>query len=167
MTVPVSAGLLIDTRGYFGALGAYREGDPAPIVDAMAAAAFASISNGRTLVAELQETKGGWASKVKARSDSAIWPLMDLILRQPVINTAVVQAQLGVSHTNAMKAIGRLVEIGALAEVGGRRRSILWQSSEVLAPWTGLRSARAGAGSASSTTESSPQFVRTPKFHRR
>ncbi|HEY8719640.1 hypothetical protein [Pengzhenrongella sp.] len=31
-----------------------------------------------------------------------------------------------------MKGIGRLVEIGALAEVGGRRRSILWQASEVL-----------------------------------
>lgn len=57
---------------------------------------------------------------------------MDLVLRQPVIHTAVVQRDLGVSHTNAMKAIGRLVEIGALAEVGGRRRSILWQSGEVL-----------------------------------
>ena len=138
VTVPVSAGLLIDTRGYFAALGAYREGDPAPIVDAMSAAAFASIANGRILVAELQETRGGWAAKVKARSDSAIWPLMDLVLRQPVINTAVVQAQLGVSHTNAMKAIGRLVEAGALAEVGGRRRSILWQSSEVLGALDGF-----------------------------
>ena len=138
VTVPVSAGLLVDTRGYFSALGAYRAGDPAPIVDAMSAAAFDSIANGRTLVVELQETKGAWASKVKARSDSAVWPLMDLVLRQPVINTAVVQAQLGVSHTNAMKAIGRLVEVGALAEVGGRRRSILWQSGEVLSALDGF-----------------------------
>ncbi|MHB1491759.1 MAG: hypothetical protein ACYCTH_14860 [Cellulomonas sp.] len=39
---------------------------------------------------------------------------------------------LDVSHTNAMKAIGRLVEAGTLAPVGGRRRSILWQSAAVL-----------------------------------
>ena len=138
VTVPVSAGLLVDTRGYFAALSAYRQGDPAPIVDAMSAAAFCAIANGRTLVIELREAKGGWVSQLKARSDSAVWPLMDLVLRQPVINTAVVQAQLGVSHTNAMKAIGRLVEIGALAEVGGRRRSILWQSPEVLGALDGF-----------------------------
>jgi hypothetical protein len=42
-----------------------------------------------------------------------------------------------------MKAIGRLVEIGALAEVGGRRRSILWQSPEVLSALDGF-AARAG-----------------------
>lgn len=138
VTVPVSAGLLVDTRGYFAALSAYRQGDPAPIVDAMSAAAFSAIANGRTLVTELQVAKGGWVSQLKARSDSAVWPLMDLVLRQPVVNTTVVQAQLGVSHTNAMKAIGRLVEIGALAEVGGRRRSILWQASEVLGALDGF-----------------------------
>lgn len=32
VTVPVSAGLLTDTDGCFGALGAYRDGDPAPLV---------------------------------------------------------------------------------------------------------------------------------------
>lgn len=132
VTVPVSAGLLVDTRGYFDALTAYRDGDPAPIVDAMSDAAVASIINGRMLVADLRGTKEAWASLVKARSDSAVWPLMDVVLRHPVVNTGVVRAELGISHTNAMKAIGRLVEVGALEEVGGRRRSILWQSVEVL-----------------------------------
>jgi len=132
VTVPVSAGLLTDTRSYFAALMAYRDGDVAPIVDAMADAAAASIVNGRTLVADLRAAREDWVGKVKARSDSAVWPLMDLVLRQPVVNTAVVQAELGISHTNAMKAIGRLVEVGALTETGGRRRSILWQANEVL-----------------------------------
>lgn len=49
-----------------------------------------------------------------------------------MVNTTLVQSELGVSQTNAVKAIVRLVEIGALSEVGGRRRSILWQASEVL-----------------------------------
>lgn len=97
---------------------------------------------------ELQEAKGAWAGHVKARSDSAAWSLMDLVLRQPVVNTAVVQANLGVSHTNAMRAIGRLVEVGALTEVGDRRRSILWQATEVLDAMDGFagRACRRWAG---------------------
>jgi len=143
VTVPVSAGLLTDTRSYFAALTAYRDGDVAPIVDAMSGATHASIANGRTLVGDLRAARDTWAAKVKARSDSAVWPLMDLVLRQPVVNTALVQAQLGVNHSNAMKAIGRLVDVGALAEVGGRRRSILWQASEVLSALDAF-AARAG-----------------------
>ncbi len=132
VTVPISAGLLVDTRAYFDALTAYREGDVAPIVDSLAQATDDAVANARILVADLREARGGWASTVAARSDSAVWPLMDLVLRHPVLNTAVVQDELGVSHTNAMRAIERLAAAGALAEVGGRRRSILWQSDEVL-----------------------------------
>jgi hypothetical protein len=98
VTVPVSAGLLTDTRSCFAALTAYRDGDVAPIVDAMSGAAHASIVNGRTLVGDLRAAGEAWAAKVKARSDSAVWPLVDLVLRQPVVNTAVVQAQLGVNR---------------------------------------------------------------------
>ncbi|NCT91501.1 Fic family protein [Cellulomonas sp. APG4] len=143
VTVPVSAGLLVDTRGYFDALTAYRRGDAAPIVDAMAQASFDAVANGRRLVDDLRAVREEWASKIKARSDSTVWPLMDLVLRQPVINTAVVQHEVGVSHTNAMKAVRRLVEAGVLAPVGGRRRSILWQSSEVLSALDAF-AARAG-----------------------
>lgn len=143
VTVPVSAGLLVDTTGYFNALTAYRRGDPVPIVDAMARAAFDAVGNGRRLVADLRDVREHWAEKVKARSDSTVWPLMDLLLRQPVITTAVVRRELGVSHTNAMKAIGRLVDVGVLTEVGGRRRSILWQSAAVLSALDAF-AARAG-----------------------
>ncbi len=131
-TVPVSAGLLVDTRGYFDALTAYRDGDAAPIVDSLVQATDDAITSARVLVADLRAVRGAWASQVVARSDSVVWPLIDLVLRHPVLNTAVVQSELGVSHTNAMRAIGRLAEAGALVEVGGRRRAILWQSDEVL-----------------------------------
>ena len=50
VTVPVSAGLLTDTLGYFDALTAYRAGDPGAIVEKMAHASFAGIANGRQLV---------------------------------------------------------------------------------------------------------------------
>jgi len=143
VAVPVSAGLLVDTRAYFDALTAYRSGDPAPIVDSLAQASLDAVVNGGQLVADLDAVRARWTASVTARSDSAVWPLVDLVLRQPVIGTAAVQAELGISHTNAMRAISRLVDAGALVEVGGRRRSILWQADDVLAALDAF-AARAG-----------------------
>lgn len=51
ITVPVSAGLLTDTDGYFDALGAYRQGDIAPIVARLSEASLLAVANGRQLVA--------------------------------------------------------------------------------------------------------------------
>ncbi|WP_029253451.1 Fic family protein [Paraoerskovia marina] len=132
VTVPVSAGLLVDTEGYFSALTAFRAGDAAPIVDALSAAAVLSVSNGRRLVADLLDARATWAANLTARADSAAWPLLDVVLRHPVLGTELVREQLGVTQPNARRAIDRLVDAGALVEVGGRRRSILWQAPQVL-----------------------------------
>ncbi|MBO3089420.1 Fic family protein [Cellulomonas dongxiuzhuiae] len=143
VTVPVSAGLLVDTSAYFDALTAYRAGEPATIVLELARAAHDAVANGRILLADLRAARAEWRTGIRARSDSSAWPLVDLVLRQPVINTATVQRELGISHTNAMRAIERLVAAGALTEVGGRRRSVLWQSTQVLTALDGF-AARAG-----------------------
>ncbi len=143
VTVPVSAGLLVDTRAYFDALTAYREGDPAAIVHELARATDDAVTNGRLLLADLRAARDEWRARIRARSDSAAWRLVDLVLRQPVITTATVQRELGISHTNAMRAIEHLVEAGALEEVGGRRRSVLWQAGQVLTALDGF-AARAG-----------------------
>lgn len=132
VTVPVSAGLLVDTDGYFSALTAYRDGNPAPIVNALADASALSVANGRRLVTDLREARSAWAEKLTARSDSTAWPLLDVVLRHPVLGTELVRDQLHVTQPNARRAIDRLVEAGALTEVGGRRRSILWQAPQVL-----------------------------------
>lgn len=132
VTVPVSAGLLTDTRRYFDALTAYREGEVDPIVETLADAATASVANGHLLVADLRELRLRWADTVSARSDSSVWRIADLLLRQPVISTAVVMDAAGINHTNASRAIERLVTAGVLTQVGGRRRSVLWQATDVL-----------------------------------
>jgi hypothetical protein len=118
----------------------------------VAAACEHAVANGRVLVAKLLELRSSWVERVSSRRDSAVWPLMDLVLRHPVLNTAVVQAELGISHTNAIKAIGRLVEAGALTEVGGRRRSILWQSSAVVGSARRARRVRRSGVAAPATT---------------
>jgi len=91
VTVPVSAGLLSDTRHYFDTLTLYRQGEVAPIVETMANAALRAIGNGRQLVDELRAIRQGWQDKIKARRDSAAWQLADLLVRQPVVDAALVR----------------------------------------------------------------------------
>ncbi len=132
VTVPVSAGLLMDTAGYFAALTAYRDGDPAPITTALAHASFAAIDNGRRLVDDLRAIREGWNSLINARRDSAAWRLADLLLRQPVIDAGVVSRELSLNPANVMRPVKPLVEAGVLTEFTGYARNRMWQAREVL-----------------------------------
>jgi len=67
VTVPVSAGLLTDTLGHFGALTAHRDGEPAAIVETLAHASFAAAANGRQLVLDLRAIRLSWGAKLKVR----------------------------------------------------------------------------------------------------
>lgn len=132
VTIPVSAGMLTDTNAYFDALGAYRRGDPAPIVEEFARATLAAIGNGRELVDELTGLRRAWGERLAARRDAAAWRLVALLLRQPVVDGRTVQDALGVSDRAALTAIDHLVDAGALVAVDDRARNRVWQAPEVL-----------------------------------
>ncbi len=139
VTVPVSAGLLTDPAAYFDALTAYfdaltayRQGDPAAIVGQLADASFAALANGRRLVLDLRAIRQRWQGTITARRGATAWPLADILLRQPVIDTRAVARELGVTPQNALRAIGPLVEVGILGEFTGFARNRMWQSREVL-----------------------------------
>lgn len=132
VTVPVSAGLLHDTRGYFDALDAYRDGDPAAIVEQLAQASFAATTNGRQLVAELRSIRASWNDKIHARRGSGALRLADVLVRQPVVDAATVAMELGVTAQNAQRAIAPLTEAGILVEFTGFARNRMWQSRDVL-----------------------------------
>jgi len=132
VTVPVSAGLLTNTQAYFDALTTYRAGDPNDIVTRMAEASFAAIANGRQLVSDLHDTRARWQSVITARSDSVAWSLADLLLRQPVIDAATAQRELGATSANAQRAIRQLAATGVITEFTDRKRNRLWQASEIL-----------------------------------
>jgi Fic family protein len=132
VTVPVSAGLLTNTGGYFEALTAYRAGDIGPIIERLAEASFAATANGRVLVNELRRIRASWDGEIAARRDSAAWRLADLLLRQPVVDAVTVATELEISPQNVQRAIAPLVEGGVLTEFTGFRRNRMWQSREVL-----------------------------------
>jgi len=133
VTVPVSAGLLTDTDSYFAALTAYREGDPAPIVRRVSEAAVAAVFNGRQLVSDLHAVRAGWNDTITARSDSAVWQIADLLLRRPVINTALLTEELGIESKHARRYLEPLSKAGIILETSSGPRSRVWRSPQVIA----------------------------------
>ena len=132
VTVPVSAGLLTDTGAYFDSLTAYREGEPTIIVELIAEAAFRAIDNGRTLATDLTAIRAGWNQQITVRRGAAAHGLADLLVRQPVVDSALVQRELGVAATNANTGIEHLEGKGVLTKVSGNHRNRKWAATEVL-----------------------------------
>jgi Fic family protein len=132
VTLPVSAGLLADVDAYFAALTSYREGNPEPIVGQFVDASYRAIDNSRRLVGELEQTSRGWSDKITARREASVWRLTDLLLRQPVIDGALVRQELGITAPAANQSINHLVEPGILTQIGTSRRNRRWSANEVL-----------------------------------
>lgn len=133
VTVPVSAGLLHDTDAYFHALTEYRNGHLDAIVSVVAEAAFAAVSNGRALVSDIRSAADRWDSQVIARRDSSAHLVKKYLLRQPVVNTKTVAAELDISEVAAQGAIDRLVDAEVLTKISAGRRNRIWQAPEILA----------------------------------
>ncbi|MBE0975499.1 MarR family transcriptional regulator, partial [Escherichia coli] len=119
--------------GYFDALTAYRDGDPAPIVRRFAQAALAAVGNGRELVADLDEALTGWRERLTARRDAAVWRALAVIIAQPAVTVDHLAQALGVSRPAAQRAVDQLVEAGALQAASAQRRNRVWLATEVLA----------------------------------
>jgi len=132
VTVPVSAGLLADTDAYFEALQAYRLGDPFPIVDQFCVASFRAVANGRSLVQELRDVRAGWQETVRARRDSRVWQLLEVLLRRPVVNAPTISAELGVTIANVSRYVRPLLDAGIVTQASAQRNQV-WRATEVLA----------------------------------
>lgn len=133
VTVPVSAGLLVDVDAYFEALNAYRAGDARLIISRFVDAAFAATTNGRKLAGELSTVRESWNGLIKARKGAGAWKLADVLLRQPVVDRDTVARELGVSGTNVYGPLRALVEAGILTETTNNRRGQIWRSTEIIA----------------------------------
>lgn len=142
-TVPVSAGLLADTKGYFRALTAYRAGDVTPIVETVAEAAVSAAINGRILAAEITAIHEDWTGRITARRGAAAWLLADRLFAQPVVNADWARDAVGLSDRTARNAIDSLVAAGVLTESSAAKRNRVWQAGDVLAAMDAF-AARAG-----------------------
>lgn len=132
VTVPVSAGLLSDTGSYFQALTAYRDGDPAPIVQRLSEASMLAVVNGRQLVGDLQTIRSQWESKITARRGSAVHRVADLLIKRPVINAQLVSDRLNIAINNVYRYLDPLVESKIIVEFTDRARNRAWRAPDVL-----------------------------------
>ena len=134
VSVPISAGLLTDTSGYFEALTSYREGDIAPIVQCVARAALIGVDNGRHLVSELRAVREKWDDAlVSLRADSSARRLADGLLRLPVVDAPAARRLMGISG-NEHRHIDALVRRGILVgHTDHKTRNRTWRAPDVLA----------------------------------
>lgn len=133
VTVPVSAGLLVDIEAYFAALNAYRAGNPEAIIARLADASFAAVANGRALVEELREIRASWDARVTARRGANTWRIADLLLAHPVLDAATIAVALGIAPSNVYAPVEPLLSAGVLTQANDKRRGQIWRSKEVLA----------------------------------
>lgn len=133
-TVPISAGLLVDVDSYFDALGAYRDGDAAPIVRRFCTATRFAASTGRDLVDELASTLEASREQLAGvRPHAGAWRLLPKLISQPVVNVAYVKQALGADdNKTALRAVDVLAKRGVVVERTGRQRDRVWQHPGVL-----------------------------------
>lgn len=132
VTVPVSAGLLQNTSGYFDALTAYRDGDVNPIVQAFSRAIASALFNGRSLLQELEAFRENAEQQTTARRGSSGWRAIEHLVTLPVVNAVSLAAVLEVTPQNAQAGIDRLVADGILRQSGDSKRNRFYEAEGVL-----------------------------------
>ncbi|MFJ5956127.1 Fic family protein [Paenarthrobacter sp. NPDC092416] len=132
VTIPVSSGLLTDTRLYFDALGAYRQGDVLPIVERFAESAMFAVDNGRLLAADIRAAVLGFRASVGTAQES-IRKIMELLPREPAITAEMAAEYTGVSPATAYRAVQRLEAVGILTPAGKVRGVSAWIAGDIIA----------------------------------
>ena len=130
VTVPISAGLLVAKDRYFATSARTEPAMPSRSSGASPTPPAPVSRMGERLVDRLREVQGEWDRRVEARSDSAVWPITDLLLRQPVVTARLVMAGLDVAHRagGAVPSRGRRHPRG----VDRVERNRVYRSPEVL-----------------------------------
>ena len=132
-TVPVSAGLLVNTDSYVVALTAYREGDAEPIVRRFADATRFASATGIRLVDALADILEADRERLTGlRSQAVAWHVLPLLVGQPVVNSRYLTRELGVHEATVKRTLDSLVERGVLVERTGYRRNRIWQHLGIL-----------------------------------
>lgn len=130
---PVSAGLLTTTDRYFNALTAYRAGDGEPIVMVFADACRFAASSGIELIDALDaQIDLARAALRGVRRDAAVWTVLPHLIAQPVLNSQYLRTQVGLTKSQAERAIRTLADAGVLVARSSAKRNVVWEHRGVL-----------------------------------
>jgi Fic family protein len=131
-TVPISAGLLLNTSTYFEALGAYRSGDPDPIVRLGAEATFLAIENARQLAADVSAVQDVWRIKLShLRSDALAHRVVEILPASPIVYGTDLMERFAVSAPTANSALATLNEVGILTRANAGLKFRRWIAHDI------------------------------------
>ncbi len=131
--VPLASGLLAMRDDYFVALGDYRQGRPAPLIELFARSASAAAACSRESIARIKALPGEWNAELRPRAGSAVAALIPAFYDHPVMAADEIEQRSGSSEQQTYRAIARLTEAGFIQEITGRKRDRVWVASELLA----------------------------------
>jgi hypothetical protein len=89
-------------------------------------------TNGTRLADDVVTITQSRASKITARRDSAVWPVLDLLARQPVVNAAVLETKLGLDYMRQKRSLDVLEAAGVVVGVDKFKKGRFWRAPEML-----------------------------------
>lgn len=132
-TIPLSAGLLSNTRGYFHALQTYRAGDAGPIIECFITSATKAVDLGTILVDRIEVLVASYLERCSGRSGSVQRRLIPFLSQYPALDSNLVRELLQVSMPAAISGLTALEQQGVLIQVTAGRRNRVWIATEVIA----------------------------------
>lgn len=131
--LPIASGLLARREEYFDALGTYRSGDPAPLIDLFSRSALAAAACSRTTMMRLSEIPVEWTTELRPRRGSALASLIPAFSEEPVMGLADAELRSGAGEVQTYRAIAQLDAAGFIEEITGRKRDRVWAATDVMA----------------------------------
>lgn len=113
--LPISSGLLHDTKGYIQALTDYRSGDAEPIIRLFDKAINHALDNVELLVEDIENLRNQVLS-IAQRKTPLLRSLADLCCTEPAFTARMVEEHTQGSRASVYRLLNRMVELQILRE---------------------------------------------------
>lgn len=129
---PVSLVLGANKDAYIAGIHEFRQGKLDAWVDYFALAVERASLQAKRFSKTVVELQDQWRERVKpARVDSAVFPLIDVLPKLPIITAAVAEREIGRSRPVTIEALARLAAIGALTRHRNQKRGDSWEAKQL------------------------------------
>ena len=114
------------------ALDSYHAGEIESIVECVLDALELAVVLGTRLAQNVDAVLEEWRVLITERRGSAAHALPSLLVRQPVVDTAYVSKELGITDRAARDLIDKACERGILSKMGNAKRGAFYQAGELI-----------------------------------
>jgi Fic family protein len=131
--IPLSVGLVKNTKEYVEALNAFRDGNYQRIVALFCNSALQVIPMIYEAIARIESVKNAWINSIDARKDAFVWQIIDEIIGQPVIDVAYLVNKYQMNDQAIRNNIDLLLRAGVLRKMNEHaQRSVVYESIAIL-----------------------------------